>query len=832
MQVQKDVLEKLLVDIYHLNERCDHRQAYQCSLEAVSLAGEPGVERPLRYRVALAAARCAYYLSLFDECLSHIDMVPDVDGTITDVKHSDPAGTLDIPAAAVIFEARVIRANVARRRGEFEDAISILDRVIEDDGNGISSRLITDRLLSKGSCLYLLGRHSEAREYLETALGLATHNDDIRARSRVLVMMGLVSRTMGFMDKALDYFKRAKDLCRQYNDNYAEAAAWLNEGVALYHLGRFDESEKAAVRARRLFGKVEWVLGVCRTLILQGNDKRKCGEYSGAIRCYGKAGEIAEANGFKRELALTLNLMGAISGSRGDLPAALKYLSRALGTISSVAPNGDVACDIRRRLGLVFLLQEKFTEAEKYFESALKDAVKADDKWSSGLILRARGSKEFRMGDRDKGKALFNDAIDHLRAGGCVHELARTHLIFANELYSLEGNGFMSPDPGNGPDVDKALHSLIEASHLFSGTDDDNNRKMTDLQLKKVLRYKRNSDLIKVDPTRDRDVLILEKSRDLFISEKLVAVSDSMVEVWKKVSFASSFSRPVLITGETGTGKELIARLIHDKSDRVHKPFVAVNCAAIPDHLFESEFFGHKKGCFTGALTDRKGFFEEADGGTIFLDEIGELTLIQQVKLLRVLQEKKIRKIGENMEKPVDFRVISATNRSVEEMVGLSEFRQDLYYRINIEHIHLPPLRTRPEDVVALLTWRVCGNGNGSSRRVRIEKLALERLQNYMWPGNVRELISVADRVNHMIDSELITADMLPEKIMGGPEVFPVGDSTTAKVGTEHSSLKEKLNRVMSICRGNKSAAAKWLGISRGTLYKELRRAGLGHYIK
>ncbi|MBU8923032.1 MAG: sigma 54-interacting transcriptional regulator [Bacteroidales bacterium] len=832
MQDQRNVLEKLLVDIYHLNERCDHRQAYQCSLEAVSLSGDPGVETPLRYRVMLAAARCAYYLSLFDECLCHTDMIPDEDGTKSSFRKPDSDDTLKIPGSVIVFEARVIRANVARRRGEFTEAISILDRAIEDAGDGIPSRLITDRLLSKGSCLYLLGRHGEAREHLETALGFATHDDDIRARSRILVMMGLISRTMGFMDKALDYFSRAKDLCRRYNDNYAEAAAWLNEGIALYHLGKFDESEKAAVRARSLFGKVEWVLGVCRTLILQGNNKRKCGEYPGAIRCYKKAGEIAGANGFKRELALTLNLVGAISGSRGDLPAALKFLTEALGVISGVAPNGDVACDIRRRLGLVFLLQGKLSEADKYFESALRDAVKADDKWSSGLILRARGSKEFRTGDRDRGKILFKNAIDHLRAGGCVHELARTHLIFANELYCLEGKGFLLPDPGNESAVDKALHSLIEASHLFSGTDDDINRKKTDLQLKKVLRYKRNSDLIRVDPVRDRDVLILEKSQDLLISEKLVAVSDSMIEVWKKVSFASSFSRPVLITGETGTGKELIARSIHDKSDRAHRSFVAVNCAAIPDHLFESEFFGHRKGCFTGALTDRKGFFEEADGGTIFLDEIGELTMIQQVKLLRVLQEKKIRKIGENMERPVDFRVISATNRSVEDMVEISKFRQDLYYRINVEHIHLPPLRTRPEDVAALLTWRVCGNGNGSSRRVRIEKLALERLQAYIWPGNVRELISVADRVNHMIDSELITIDMLPEKIKSCSEMYLPEDSADERSRTEHGSLKEKLNRIMSICRGNKSAAAKWMGISRGTLYKELRRAGLGHYIK
>jgi transcriptional regulator with PAS, ATPase and Fis domain len=325
----------------------------------------------------------------------------------------------------------------------------------------------------------------------------------------------------------------------------------------------------------------------------------------------------------------------------------------------------------------------------------------------------------------------------------------------------------------------------------------------------------------------------MEYDPEIMIAGRLAAVSSSMLELWKKIMFAGTFSKPVLVTGETGTGKELVAGLIHEASDRSKKPFVPVNCAAIPDHLFESEFFGHRKGCFTGAATDRKGFFEEADGGTLFLDEVGELTSVQQVKLLRVLQEGKIRRIGENVERPVDVRIISATNRNLEKMIDESAFREDFYYRISVDQIHIEPLRKRPEDIIPLIALRLCGNGNGTNagRTVRIEDSVLRSLQVYHWPGNVRELFSILDRLAYMGRGGIINFDMLPERIRDRFETDR-GIAESKQDMQEHGSNNEKLKKVMNICRGNKAAAARWLGISRGTLYKELKRSGLGYYIR
>jgi transcriptional regulator with PAS, ATPase and Fis domain len=303
-----------------------------------------------------------------------------------------------------------------------------------------------------------------------------------------------------------------------------------------------------------------------------------------------------------------------------------------------------------------------------------------------------------------------------------------------------------------------------------------------------------------------------------------------MMVVLKRAWFSADCDRPVLVMGETGTGKEVVARLVHDRSGRSSRSFVAVNCAAIPDHLFESEFFGHRKGCFTGAVTDRKGIFEEADGGTLFLDEIGELTTLQQVKLLRVLQEGTIRRIGENRERPVDIRIISATNQDIEGKLQSSSFREDFYYRINAEQIHIPPLRERREDIIPLITYYLCGCGSPKREYVLIEEAALRCLQGYRWPGNVRELFNLLERLKDMSGEGAIRLHMLPENTRNGRER---SNGVTALSSGDHGdSMTERLERILSLCSGNKSAAARFLGISRGTLYKELRRSGLEGYIR
>jgi len=239
-----------------------------------------------------------------------------------------------------------------------------------------------------------------------------------------------------------------------------------------------------------------------------------------------------------------------------------------------------------------------------------------------------------------------------------------------------------------------------------------------------------------------------------------------MAEVYRVVAKISATNSTVLIVGESGTGKELVARAIHDGSHRCDKPFMAINCAAIPETLIESELFGHEKGSFTGANTREIGVFEAADGGTVFLDEIGEMNVSMQAKLLRAIQEKEIRRVGGKVNLPLDVRIISATNKDLEQEIKRGNFRDDLFYRLNVIRINLPPLRDRGGDVKALAEHFVTKYSQVADVAVEgISKAALKLLMSYPWPGNVRQLESVIERATLMAENSLIEPNDLPEEI-------------------------------------------------------------------
>ncbi|HKP15315.1 MAG TPA: sigma-54 dependent transcriptional regulator [Gemmatimonadaceae bacterium] len=285
----------------------------------------------------------------------------------------------------------------------------------------------------------------------------------------------------------------------------------------------------------------------------------------------------------------------------------------------------------------------------------------------------------------------------------------------------------------------------------------------------------------------------------------------------------------VLITGESGTGKELIARHIHEASPRVEKPFVAVNCAAIPEALLESELFGHAKGAFTGAGADRQGLFEEAHEGTLFLDELGDLPVPLQVKLLRALQEGEVRRVGDNTSRTVDVRLVAATARDLEADVAEGKFRADLYYRVNVVRIHLPALRERSEDIPELVRHFVDRFNRRLGLHVTgVTAAAMRALVEYPWPGNVRELENIVERAMVLTDGPQLDIPQLPT--LAAPSVRPDGASPldlSVKRRTEELErvlIKEALERT----RGNRTRAAKLLDLSHRALLYKIRDYGLG----
>lgn len=321
-----------------------------------------------------------------------------------------------------------------------------------------------------------------------------------------------------------------------------------------------------------------------------------------------------------------------------------------------------------------------------------------------------------------------------------------------------------------------------------------------------------------------QDELFVARGGDGIIghSEAMRSVLDVAVKVARHAS-------SVLITGESGTGKELVARLIHRRSPRAEAPFVAINCGAIPESLLESELFGHVKGAFTGASTDRRGLFEEAEGGTLFLDEIGELPVALQVKLLRALQESEIRPVGGNADRRVDVRVVTATARVLEDEVASARFRSDLYYRINVVRLHLPPLRDRKEDVPELVQHFIAHHNQRLGTRVStVSPAAMRALLDYRWPGNVRELENIVERVIVLADGTQVELKQLPPEVRGGvPKSVSRDGELSVKRQTE-SLERSLIEQALQRTGGNRTRAAELLDLSHRALLYKIREYGLG----
>ncbi len=306
--------------------------------------------------------------------------------------------------------------------------------------------------------------------------------------------------------------------------------------------------------------------------------------------------------------------------------------------------------------------------------------------------------------------------------------------------------------------------------------------------------------------------------------ESILAKSKEMLDIFRTVAKIADFKTTVLVTGESGTGKELVARAIHTRSSRTAAPFVAINCGAIPENLLESELFGHKRGAFTDASSDRRGLFEEAHGGTLFLDEIGELPLNLQVKLLRVVQEERIRRLGDSKDIEVNVRLIAATHRDLSADVKAGRFREDLFYRINVLLIHIPPLRNRREDVNLLIDHFILRNNARLGTRSRgVSTEARKLLLEYAWPGNVRELENTVERAMVLAETDLIEVGDLPERIRDALDPVQVHlASGELSIKRTAAAIEQILiRRALQKTKGNRTRAADLLEIShRALLYK------------
>jgi transcriptional regulator with GAF, ATPase, and Fis domain len=301
---------------------------------------------------------------------------------------------------------------------------------------------------------------------------------------------------------------------------------------------------------------------------------------------------------------------------------------------------------------------------------------------------------------------------------------------------------------------------------------------------------------------------------------EIVGTSPPMQQVFRKVEKIAITDISVLITGETGTGKELIAREVHRRSPRAQKPFITINCGAIPANLLESELFGHVKGAFTGAVANKQGKFQAADGGTLFLDEIGEMPLDLQVKILRAIQEKIVVKVGDTRPEPVDIRIIAATNRDLEKEIAEGRFREDLYYRLNVVNVHLPPLRERGEDVLVIARYLLSRYAREYDSKVRgFSPNATVAIRKHNWPGNIRELENRIKKAIVLCESTVIGPDDLALSADALPPILTLQEA-------KDKFQREYINEVLALNNGNRTKTARDLGVDPRTIFRHLEKEG------
>lgn len=331
--------------------------------------------------------------------------------------------------------------------------------------------------------------------------------------------------------------------------------------------------------------------------------------------------------------------------------------------------------------------------------------------------------------------------------------------------------------------------------------------------------------LVTVENVLERARLV-ERLREEEEEVELTGVSPAVVELRRQILLAAPTDSRVLITGPNGSGKEVVARLLHRHSRRAGGPFVALNCAAIPAELIESELFGHTKGAFTGAYEAKRGKFELADGGTLLLDEVGDMSLLTQAKVLRVLQESRFTRLGGSQEIRVDVRVIAATNKDLEAEIAAGRFRQDLYFRLAVIPIRVPPLAERPEDIPLLVEAfmnKLAFRMGVRPKRVHSEAMAL--LKRYPWPGNVRELRNLVERLLIMVPGEEVTAADIPLRREGVEGFLPGGPIPLREA--REAFEREYIAHVLRLCQHNMSQAARLLGLERSHLYRKVKALGL-----
>jgi tetratricopeptide (TPR) repeat protein len=646
------------------------------------------------------------------------------------------------------------------------------------------------------------GDYEGAKVHAEAVVYFTTWElDDKRLKGDAHNNLGLALKNLGVWKEADRHFKEAAGAFASVEEGVHHLRTSLNRAILLRKMGRIGEGSEICQQGFRRSKELGIPIGVCRYGLELANIAVIERDLSGAEEYVRTAEHLAGSHGYQRERILALEIGGDISDIAGRSGEALETYLTGLGLARDLMEDSDLECELLRRAAVMCLKLGKTNEGRNHIDRAVVLSEKSQDAYEHGICLRILGEIELAQGLEGSGIAHLQESVRELTGlSPWSPALAVSELALGEELLRRSRSAAA------------AIQHLLDARRIYSNLGVSAAIRRLDDLIFSSGTLSANGGLEKGAIGVDIGA-ILESSLD---TEQYGIVTEDERVVGDLERWGPTEAR-VLIEGETGVGKELMARALHAMSRRREGPFVAVDCGALSETLADSELFGHSKGAFTGAIKGRTGLIEAANGGTLFLDEIGELPEILQVKLLRVLENFVVRRVGENAPRQVDVRVISATARDLWAEVEAGRFRRDLYYRLKTVLIRVPSLRERPHDIGLLVDFymQVYSERHGISAELSSD--ARKRLTRYKWPGNVRELKNVLEA--------LILSQRNGNAIDGGRVAeFLSGAVQDAGLKDRIADLeREEIDRVMKVCDGNRTEAAKMLGISRKTLWQKLK---------
>jgi DNA-binding NtrC family response regulator len=759
-------------------------------------------------------------------------------------------------------------------QGEFLQALEEIPKTEEDPGFDLSPGERADLSYLASLCLYNLGRYKEALAKATAAFETFKDTSQNKKVAQIQNIWGRISLSLGDLrnaelhlrdaistyrrigdqaemvksynliariyfvrcdfKKSIEYLNEAKELSEKAGDFKTNARIYGNLGrvqTLLGEWGRAEKNLKISLSSNQESGDE---LNLCRDLLSLGLVTCLKRDFQKSSDFLKRAHELAQKNDFLRELAIYFEYSGQLAHSEKDEKTAKASYLKAIEIGQMAAPQGDINNQTYRLLAELQVAGHDFDQAKISCQKSLEVSESLGEKIEEGAAYRILGQVYSAENEKDKGSGYFNASIACLQQVGAKNELAKAYLeagrshIFDyykrlgflsnaeslfRELNSKYHLGVVNLAIANllveQKDYGKAQVFLAEAETLFKQSKDQK-----ELREVRDFRHSIEQDLFQSS--------MIAKSNGKVTFDNLVTQNTEMREIMEKLKQIMDYDISILLEGETGTGKDLIAKAIHFSSQRKDKRFVAVNCAALPESLLENELFGHKRGAYTGADKDQAGLFEEAEGGTLYLDQVEEIPTSTQVKLLRAIEEKEITRLGDTKPRRVNVRIISSSIEDLKDEVKNGKFRQDLYFRLNTFNMKIPPLRQRKEDITPLVKHFLKEYGVDDRRIKEFERNGtLKRFFEYGWPGNVREL-----------ENELKRMVVLAQAGDRDPCGFLSDKLTSKQIFSNQASLfrevaefeKEKIIEALRQCRWIKLRAAKALGVPEATLRNKMKK--------